>query len=323
MGAAEHERGFEVFGTTVRLLLGPTTGLGALDPRAAAIQAEGVLRHIHRELTRFEPGSRLSTLNDDPARECGVSPLLAMSLEAAIVAARRSGGLVDPTQLAALERAGYSRSRVGVRGAPLRAALLAGPLRRPARPDPSQRWRAIRVDSASCSVSRPPGLRIDLGGTAKGLAADLLAARFEPYESFVIDAGGDMRIGGRSARPRLVEVEHPFQSRPAHAFEVISGAVATSGIGTRVWRDGHGFAHHLLDPASGRSAWTGVVQATALARTALEAETLAKAALLAGPDRAGEWLAERGGVVIADDGEVTLHGPLARASPPPPAVAAA
>jgi FAD:protein FMN transferase len=323
MGAVEHERRFEVFGTTVRLLLGRGTDAEGLGPRVAAIQGEGVLRRIHRELTRFDPESRLSTLNDDPAHECGVSPLLAIAVESAVGAARRSYGLVDPTQLGALERAGYARSLLDVEAAPLRAALLAAPLRRPARPDPDERWRGIRVDLGSCSVSRPPGLRIDLGGTAKGLAADLLARRFESHESFVVDAGGDMRIGGRAARPRLVEVEHPLASGPAHAFELTSGAVATSGIGTRVWRDGHGFAHHLLDPATGQPAWTGVVQATALARTALEAETLAKAALLAGPDGAAEWLAEHGGVVIADDGEVALHGQLALAPVGALAVAAA
>ncbi len=77
--------------------------------------------------------------------------------------------------------------------------------------------------------------------------------------------------------------------------------MATSGIGRRSWLDGRGRpAHHLLDPATGRPAYTGVVQVTALAPTALEAEIRAKAAILAGPDRAREWLPD-GGVVVYDD----------------------
>jgi thiamine biosynthesis lipoprotein len=71
-------------------------------------------------------------------------------------------------------------------------------------------------------------------------------------------------------------------------------------------------AHHLLDPATGRPAFTGVVQVTALAPSALAAEIKAKAALLSGPDRAHVWLAQ-GGVVVFDDG---THEVIA----PPPAV---
>ena len=72
-----------------------------------------------------------------------------------------------------------------------------------------------------------------------------------------------------------------------HVFELSRRAVATSGIGRRSWLGPDGRpAHHLLDPATGRPAFTGVVQATALAPTAVEAEWRAKAAVLAGPDRA-------------------------------------
>ena len=75
----------------------------------------------------------------------------------------------------------------------------------------------------------------------------------------------------------------PTTDRP-RASSVAGGAVATSGLRTRIWRTAGGYAHHLIDPARGKPAWTGVIQATALAPTALEAETLAKTALLRGPD---------------------------------------
>ncbi len=88
-----------------------------------------------------------------------------------------------------------------------------------------------------------------------------------------------------------------------------TGAVATSGIGRRSWLGPDGRpAHHLLDPATGRPAFTGVVQATALAPTAVEAEWRAKAAVLSGPERAADWLAH-GGVVVLDDGShLTTQG---------------
>lgn len=87
-----------------------------------------------------------------------------------------------------------------------------------------------------------------------------------------------------------------------HGFELAAAGVATSGIGRRSWRGPDGApAHHLLDPATGRPAFTGVVQATALAPTALEAEWRAKAAVLSGPVAAASWL-PHGGLVVCDDG---------------------
>jgi FAD:protein FMN transferase len=92
-----------------------------------------------------------------------------------------------------------------------------------------------------------------------------------------------------------------------------AGAIATSGIDVNIWRRGDGsFAHHLLDPSTGEPAWTGLVGATALAPTALEAETLAKAAVLSGRDGARRQLAGHGGVIFADDGTAEFVGVLTR-----------
>ena len=82
--------------------------------------------------------------------------------------------------------------------------------------------------------------------------------------------------------------------------------------GRQRWRRGDGTpAHHLLDPATGAPAWTGLVGATALSPTAVEAEVRAKAALLSGPHGARAWLARHGGLVVHDDGRVERFGPLA------------
>jgi FAD:protein FMN transferase len=118
-----------------------------------------------------------------------------------------------------------------------------------------------------------------------------------------------------------VRIEHPLRDLPAHEFTLDQGSVATSGIKTRLWRTADGFAHHLLDPSTGEPAWTGVIQATSLGDTALEAETLAKMAFLSGPAGAEEVLAERGGLIVLDDGSVELFGSLAPSSPAMEAVA--
>jgi thiamine biosynthesis lipoprotein len=225
-------------------------------------------------------------------------------------AARLTGGLVDPTLLGALRRAGYAESRARTKPIPLVRALAAAPSRRPARPDPAASWRAVVVDDRAGVVRRPPGLELDLGGSIKGWAADLLAQQLAHHGRCAVDCGGDLRVmaghGRRRGAPWEVRVRHPLTGALAHTLYVRAGGVATSGIDTRLWERGDGEpAHHLIDPFTGDPAWTGLIAATALAPTALEAEALAKAALLSGPAAGRRLLrAHNGGVLIDDEGAV-------------------
>jgi len=298
----EHERSFDVFGTHVRLLAaeaphGRTGRLLRLLERR--------LYEMHACLTRFDPGSELSRLNADPRPRVPVSPTLERAVAAALWTARRSDGLVDPTLLGAIVRAGYGVSRTGTAPAGIGAAIRHAPPRRAARPAPAAVWR--RMSAGAGHVVRPPGVRLDLGGSAKGLAADVCAAALGAHPAWAADIGGDLRVGGTAGVTRLVEVEHPLGG-VAHRLALREGGVATSGIGRRLWRDAAGFSHHLLDPATGRPAWTGLIQATALAPTALEAETLAKMALLSGPGGGRRLLRGFGGVVVHEDGDVEIVG---------------
>jgi thiamine biosynthesis lipoprotein len=137
--------------------------------------------------------------------------------------------------------------------------------------------------------------------------ADELASMLAAHHAFVVDCAGDMRLGGRARTPRCVNVASPFDDSTLHTFELAAGAVATSGVGKRSWTRPDGRpAHHLLDPATGEPAFTGVVQATALAPTATEAEILSKAAALSGPERAADWL-EHGGLVVLEDGSFEIR----------------
>jgi thiamine biosynthesis lipoprotein len=146
---------------------------------------------------------------------------------------------------------------------------------------------------------------LDSGGLAKGLFCDLLAERLETHEGYAVDCAGDVRIGGRAGITRSLQVGSPFGDAILHRVETSAGAAATSGIGRRSWKDASGRpAHHLLDPSTGRPAYTGLVQVTAFASTAALAEVCAKAALLSGPEGAVAWL-PYGGVVVHDDGS---HG---------------
>jgi FAD:protein FMN transferase len=293
---SERERRFRRFGTDVRLLAAARDPFEAVRVDAAFARIEELMLEMHRRLTRFDADSELSRLNADPRAEVPVSPLLATAVGAALRAAERSGGLADPTLLGAVEAAGYRRSREGAATPSPRVALAAAPPRRSA--TAAGAWRDIEVVGGA--VRRPPGVRLDLGGSAKGLAADLAAEELRSFGSFAVAVGGEVVLGGA---PRAVLVEDPFGGGPVAVLELDNCAVATSGIGRRLWSDGARHAHHLIDPASGAPAWTGVVQATAVGADGVEAEALAKAALLSGPWRGAQVL-ERGGVLVLDDGEV-------------------
>jgi len=309
----EHDLTFDAMGSHVRLLIGEP-GPGVAPAAEAADSACRFVTEFDAALSRFKPGSELSALNGDPRERVPASELLRTAVCAGLEAAESSGGLVDPTLVGEIESAGYVDSRAGMAGAPLTAALTEAPARRPAGPNPAANWRRFAVDDTAGTVSRPPGVRFDTGGTGKGLAADLIAARLRGYSRFVVDCGGDIRIGGADAlvHPYEVFVEHPLSGERAFVIRLGTGAVATSGLNVRIWRDASGrYAHHLLDPASGEPAWTGLIGATALGDTAVEAETLAKAALLSGPEGGRAVLAERGGLLVHDDGRVETVGPLA------------
>jgi thiamine biosynthesis lipoprotein len=309
---SEHDVAFDAMGSHVRFLIGEPSPAMAPAP-AAAERARQFVVEFDAKLSRFKPDSELCALNADPRSRVRASDLLRAAVKAGLTAAERSGGLVDPTLADAIEAAGYVGSRAGVPGAPLGTAIAEAPPRRAASPNPQARWRRFEVDDEAGTVSRPPGVRFDTGGAGKGLAADLIAAQLRGYSRFIVDCGGDIRIGGPDAlvRPYEVFVEHPLTGERAHVLRLGSGAVATSGLNVRIWRGPDGrYVHHLLDPATGEPAWTGLIGVTALGDTAVEAETVSKAALLSGPAAGREILAERGGLLVHDSGEVERVGPL-------------
>jgi thiamine biosynthesis lipoprotein len=308
----ELSRTFGCFGGSVSIRVSDEAGERAAA--AALHRAELQLRMVHGRLTRFEATSELSRLNADPRRAVPASALLLELAAAVRWAGLVSDGLVDATCLGALERAGYGDSRADAEGLdPESFRAAAGSLEpRPASPDAAAHWRSVGVDREHGMVARPPGVMIDGGGLAKGLAADLLGRRLAAaHETFALDAAGDLLLGGSAPRARTVVVRDPFGGRPLRELRLARGALATSGITHRSWlRDDSTLGHHLIDPGRGEPAWTGLLQVTALAPTALEAEVRAKAALLSGPEGAAHHLPD-GGVLVHASGEAEeVAGPL-------------
>lgn len=297
---------FKAMGTSINLRI---NGVPAPQTQQLLTSGRQFIEDFDAALSRFSPSSELSQVNTNPSESIELSPLMSRFIDAALWSARASAGLVDPTLTQALINVGYGESRVGKQPASLRLALQEAPVRRAASADAQRRWSKIELDRANRILRKPEGVTLDSGGTGKGLAADLLASRWSnalgENSDFFVDCGGDIRFGPRGNRAGYVNVEDPFRDRVL-PLSTAGGAVATTSIRNRIWRGGDGApAHHLIDPATGHPAWTGVVAVTALAPTAVIAETFAKVAFLRGPDGARDVLASGdGGLIVHDNGEI-------------------
>ena len=164
-----------------------------------------------------------------------------------------------------------------------------------------------------------PLVKVDVGGAAKGFAADLVAGllRDANVECADVDLGGNLFMLGShpSGRPWRVAVRVPegIEAKPA-VLEVRDKSVVTSGSYERfVEIDGTRYAH-IVDARTGWPVQSDVISATVVAKSSLEADMLATTALMAGTEGIGalaERHAECGFVVIAEGGTVTKHGSVA------------
>ena len=283
----------------------------ASGPGAESLLREAAARvtEVSEVLTRFDPTSELSRINADPRLDVEASPLMIRFVEAATGASDMTGGLVDPTLLPELERAGYSRSMAdGDAAGRTRDASTVEAERTGSSTDtPGERWKTLSVDPDRGTLSRGPGVRLDAGGIGKGLAADLVAGLMEDsdVEAWSIDCLGDVRIGGTAGEVRPVTIGSPVPGEdPIEVLDLRKAGVATSGTTKRAWTNTDGTAgHHLIDPRTGLPAESDLVQVTAIAPTAVEAEARAKAALLSGLAETTRWL-PHGGLAVDLEGRV-------------------
>lgn len=234
--------------------------------------------------SRFRPGSELSRINRSSSGTVVLSTMLADVMRAADRARFLTGGLVDVGLGAELAAWGYDRSFEQVRD------VEAAPSRRS---HPS--WQIH--DHA---LTRGPGTLIDLGGVAKGWACDQAVER---GLARVVSAGGDINSDDPLT---VVTVMDPFGELAARV-SVGVGALATSSTTRRRWKVGGRDVSHIIDPRTMEPVASPVLSATVVARSAVDAEAGAKAALLLGDD-ALVWAADAdwidGALVVWHDGSV-------------------
>jgi thiamine biosynthesis lipoprotein len=259
--------------------------------RAAFAHVEHEFGRLERKLSRFRADSELSRLNRERAIEAS-DELLELAT-VAIQARELTGGRFDPTLHDALVAAGYDRTfrDLADDAEAARAAASGGG-------DVVIRGRRIELGT---------GAALDLGGIAKGWAADRCAALLAAHGPALVNAGGDLAVSGPRADggPWPVGVELP-QGRLTLA--VARGGLATSGRDRRRWRRGGEERHHLIDPRTLRPAETAHLSVTVAAGSATDAEVAAKALFLARDPEREAKLAGTAAVIVQVDGGARLVG---------------
>ncbi len=284
-----------------RLAIHLDAGSSEAEARAAARRAAGRIELWAGRLTRHSDASELIALNSDPRSEVEVGPTLAAALRAGRTANEASEGLADITLLDA-RLAAEDPEAVSPRVTPAAVGEWPG------------EWSLSRGARGTAKVRRPPGLHFDLGGVGKGWIADRAIEALAAWPSCVVDADGDMAIRCAPGRSWEIGVDDPRYPDALLATLHLGAdgrvperwGVATSGTSVHRWDVGGHVRHHIIDPRTHLPAVTDVVQATVVAGSALIAEALAKAVVIAGTVD-GFALLERsrvlGAVVLTDRGE--------------------
>jgi thiamine biosynthesis lipoprotein len=253
-------------------------------------------------LSRFRESSELSRLNQSHGQWTPVSSTLWTVLMHALWGARESNGIVTPALLAALEAAGYDRSFDAMKADAQPRHLL----------NVKHNWRDIEMDVARCAVRLPYGMKIDLGGVAKGWAAQEAVRRLGVFGAALVDAGGDIAVRGG---PLPIGISNPFQPEtPLTVVAVSNAAVATSGRDYRRWQINGAWHHHIIDPRTLTPAQTDVLTVSVHAPDAVSAEVAAKTMLILGSEAGMNWIEWRSwpALLVLEDGTVMRSSAFAQ-----------
>ena len=271
--------------------MGTSGHLQIIGPRAKALAKTGIglVDACERRWSRFLPDSDVSRINRAPGHDVAVDPTTIELLTFALGAWEGTRGTFSPFLGMAMNDIGYSRS------------WSAGTI---LHPESKPNFRPLAFDVCGMPAGRPLvvdvgtvtariacGVRLDLGGVAKGYTADLVRNELlaQGAESVLVDLGGDMAFTSNATNnttsrsvtghpPWRIAVDDPFA--PGTAIDAVvadAGGVATSSTLRRRWNTPTGESlHHVIDPATGRSTASDIAAISVVADTCAHAEVLAK-----------------------------------------------
>jgi thiamine biosynthesis lipoprotein len=291
-----------------------TVELWSEDKDQAESAIEAVLdemRHIDESMSTYKPTSEVSQVNAHAAE----GPMhISKELFDLLVTANQYSELTEGAFDITYASVGYMydfRQHVRPSDAQIKNAL------------PAVNYRHVVLDPKTQTVRfTQKGVRIDLGGIAKGYsvdcAIDVLKAR--GFTRAYVSAGGDSRIiGARFGKPWIVGIRDPRkgEGEVITRIPLVDAAISTSGDYERFFDEDGVRYHHIIDPHTGRSA-SKVRSATVIAPYATRTDGLSKTAFVLGPERAMEIynrIDDVDAIIVKLDGTVIYSKGLEPAQP--------
>ena len=277
--------------------------LWCADAALAEVGLRAVMAEMHRidhAMSPHKPESELSRINRDAGNgPFELSDEMFALLQRALELSRVSGGAFDITYASAGQLYDY-RERVRPSDAALAQACA------------SIGHEHLLLDAQTRSVRFGlPGMRIDLGGFAKGHAVDRGAAilRRLGIHHAIVTAGGDSHVlGDRRGRPWTVAIRDPRRAGEVVAVLPLEDvAISTSGDYERFFDDGDERCHHVIDPRTGKSP-SSVRSVTILADDGLTTEGLSKSVFVMGVTEGLRLIESQPGVdAVVVDAQGVLH----------------
>ena len=283
--------------------------LWAADRASGEAAIASVFSDMHRIdalMSTYKPESELSRVNANAAKApVVVSQELYDLIATSIQYSRLSKGVFDVTYASVGYLYDY-RAHQHPDDAAIAAAL------------PSVDYRLLKLDPATHSIAfGRPGMRVDLGGIAKGYSVDrgIEILKQAGFDRAMVNAGGDTRImGDRFGKPWMVGIRHPDdRDRVVLRLPLTDAAFSTSGDYERYFDEGGVRYHHIIDPRTGKSPHA-IRSATLIADTALRTDGLSKTVFILGPEKGIEFidtLPDVDAVIVGADGKVRYSKGLA------------
>jgi FAD:protein FMN transferase len=267
-------RSFRAIGTTATVVV-----QDAAHGDAAELILVDELAAIDLACSRFREDSELQALHAEAGRTVAVGELLFDALSVALDAADRTGGAVDPTIGNALAALGYDADLAEVQSRPPAPPRALGPVAGYAHVQLNPRDRTVRI---------PRGVRLDLGSSAKALAADRAAARIAARigAGALVSLGGDVAVAGPPPAGGWAVGIARESSTPAEQVDQVvairHGGLASSASSVRTWRTGARHVHHIVDPRTGDCVEPYWVLVSATGSSCVEANLVTTAAIVWG-----------------------------------------
>lgn len=260
------------------LQMGTIVNFRVISSRSAAEmeegvrQAKGAMQEVEAVCSRFDETSELRQLSQHIGESVQVSDILFEVVRFSLAVAEETDGLFDPTLGRVLRAHGF------------RHHYLTGHVVPDDEASPGEAsYRDVLLDDEERTVTLARPLTLDLGAVAKGFALDLAAAKLKEFEGYVIDAGGDVALGGEgpTGGPWKVGIRDPVKTDEVlRVLTATDTFVCTSG-GYERRSQTTPDSHHLILPESGKSP-TGVLSTTVMAPYGMLADAFSTVTFLLG-----------------------------------------